>query len=669
MTSQHQQGPIVLVSDRDRSDLYERLRTATDRSVTSVTATGEFSLPIEGARGVVIELDCPDRTRRVLERISAAETAVPTVVAPRNGSERLAATALQAGATEYVPSDVEEPADRVLEALASANGTRERTTVESTAREDGEATSDDRLDRVFSTTLPDEAFVISEDGTYLEANTPTESANMKTAPADQLVGERLDDVFPDDVADRLQECVERTLETNEEQSIEYKAATEEGLRWFEGKVIPADERVAGERAVIWLARDITQRAKRERDVRQHRDRLETLDRINVVVRQVIQTLVEAPTRSTIEQEVCERLVDSELYCGSWIGELAGEGTVHYRTGAGEAETFIERVSDLSTDRERPVVTAMQTGEIMVDNEMLQNPEMPAGLQEAAQLHDIRSAIAVPISYDNAVYGVLAVLATREDAFGGREQDAFRLLGETIGFAINAVKNRRLLFSDAVVELELRISGGDTFSFDLSEEHDCSAYLEWTGTNSNGRVYQYVTFEGIDGQTVLEKASAHESIEECRLIHDGDDRCTIEIRLHESGVRTLTDHGVTIRDITVSEGSGTVIVEVPRDADVREIVDAMKRVYEDTELVARREIDQPVQTAIERREGILDRLTDRQLTALRLAYYGGYFDWPRGSTGEEIAEAMDVTPPTMHQHLRRGLYELLSEFFEEGGGTG
>ncbi len=141
-----------------------------------------------------------------------------------------------------------------------------------------------------------------------------------------------------------------------------------------------------------------------------------------------------------------------------------------------------------------------------------------------------------------------------------------------------------------------------------------------------------------------------------------------MRLAESGVRTLTNHGATIRDITVEDGVGTCLVDVPQHADIREVADALAMIYEDTELVARREVDRPVRTAAERRNRILDELTDRQLTTLRLAYYGGFFDWPRESTGEDIADAMDVSPPTMHQHLRKGLKSILGEFFEEGGGT-
>lgn len=697
MTTGDCQRPIVVVIDArsERSRLRPRLEQATDRAVRAVstaddigsilessvdepetdggndsgpatddesTATEQAALTSADEAGVsppgavVLELECPGEIQTLLQRVHAETPDVPTIVAPQDGSERLATVALRAGATDYVPSERDEdPIDRIVSTI----GSRDR------------VTTDERPHRILANELPDEAFVIGEDGTYLEAKVRSESAELYRTSVDELRGSRLDDAFPDEVAAELQDCLDRALRTDEVQSVEYDAETTDGRRRFEARVVPIDERIRGRRAVVWLARDITERVERERRLRSRQDQLETLNRINAVVRQVIETLVEAPARDAIEREVCTQLVDSELYCGSWIAERTGEGRLTYRTGTGEADTYLDRVSDgieYATSRERPVARAARTGEIQTTNHILDDETTPEPLREAARKDDVRSAIAVPITHEDATYGVLTVLASRDDAFSERERAGFRLLGETIGFTIMAVKNRQLLFADTVVELEFRIDGGDTFSFDLSEEYGCTCSLEWAGTTAGGRTFQYVTIEGLDGETVRDEADAHDSVEECRLIHDGEDQCTVEIRLAKSGVRTLVNHGATICDVVVENGVGRCLVEVSQDADIREIADALTVVYANTELVARREVDRPVRTAAERRDRILDELTDRQLTTLRLAYYGGFFDWPRESTGEDIAEAMDISPPTMHQHLRKGLKSILSEFFEGGSST-
>ncbi|WP_049923668.1 bacterio-opsin activator domain-containing protein [Halopiger djelfimassiliensis] len=626
---------------------------ATDRSGSEPPDDGESTPRVRRPNGVVFELEQPAVLRDLLECVHEVSPELPTVVTPPDGSESLAAAAVRGDATEYVPSESDGAVDRIASTIRSVdrNGRPYR-----------------EYHRILANELPDEAFLISEDGTYLEAKVRHDSADLYTTSADELTGHRIDDAFPDDVAATLQECIDRAIRTGEIQTIEYGAQTTKGQRRYEARVVPVDRRIDGQRAVVWLARDITERAKRERELRVRQAQLETLNRINAVVRQVIETLVEAPTRDAIERDVCAELVDSELYCGSWIAEQTGDGDLTYRTGAGEAETYLERVHEIDVDHERPIQRAARTGTIQTANRILETEPLPEPLQEAAREDDVRAAMAVPIAYEDATYGVLTVLAGREDAFSDSEQEGFDLLGETMGFSIMAVKNRQLLFADTVVELEFRIDGGETFSFDLSEEYDCTCSLEWAGTTVNGRHFQYVTIEGVDGETVLTKATDHESIEECRLIHDGTDRCTVEMRLHESGVRTLANHGATIRDVTVESGIGTCLVEVPQDSNIREIAEALSSVYERTELTARREVDRPVHTAAERRNRILDELTERQLTTLRLAYYGGFFDWPRESTGEEIADAMDVSPPTMHQHLRKGLKAVLSEFFERDSGT-
>ncbi|AGB38965.1 bacterio-opsin activator domain-containing protein [Natronococcus occultus] len=649
---------VALITESAESELSSAIETTSSVRVRTIPPDQALeSLRADAAADerpsvVVLESDRPATIRSVLDRVQSVLQTVPVVVAPPEGSERAATAALRAGASEYLAAD--DPgskADRIVDTIASPS-------IDKSAA----------YHRILANELPDEAFVIGEDGTYFESKVRPDSAALYSTPQDELVGQTFASVFPEDVAARLQSALERAIETDSIQSIEYGADTTEGRRRFEARIVPVEGRIQGQRAVVWLARDITERAERERRLQSRRDQLETVNRINQVVRQVIETLVEAPTQEAIERKVCEQLVESELYCGAWIAERTGEGELSYRTGDGAAQRYLEAVESCDPEDQRPAQRAVTTGEIQRIDDVSGDESIPEAIREAARADGIDAAVVVPISHGGTIYGVLAVVADRNDTFSESEVSGFQLLGETTGFTISAVKNRQLLFSDTVLELEFRVDDGDTFTFYLSTEYDCTVSLEWAGSTADGRIFQYVTVDGVDGETVLEEAENHDTIEECRLIYDGTDSCTLEIRMAESGVRTLAHHGATIRDVVVEDGSASVLVEVPRDADVREVAEALKFVYENTELEARREVDHPVRTAAERRDDVLDQLTDRQLSTLRLAYYSGFFDWPRESTGEEIAEAMDVSPPTMHQHLRKGLKTVLGEFFEESGGT-
>ncbi len=657
MSDSPHNNDVVLISPTDS----DRLQTALhkDDRVNLQHVLDPQNIPPtfdgNGPTGIVLGLEDPTTVESVLDQIGTVAT---ILVAPANGSERLATVSFRAGASDYLsrepPSDI---VDRIVTELQEIAPPAAQSELRFNQ-------IDESYEELFGRALPEEAFIIDEDGTYLDAQISANSSKLYEFPADDLLGLELDDVFPAPVASSLQECITRTIESERIQSIEYETQTSKGLRTFEARVILLDEHVGGKRAVVWLARDITDRKEKEQRLRSRHKRLERTNEINAVVKEVIKTIVEAPTRPAIEENVCNRLVESDLYSCAFIGEIGGDSNVLYRVGHGGPETELTKLIEQDLKYEQ----AIETGSIQTFSDDTHINQPPVPLEGVDLDSDINSAMVVPLVHDGLVYGALAVFATRSSAFGSRERDSFRLLGESIGFSINAVKNRRLLFSDAVVELEIRIDGGDSISFHLSEKYDCTCSLKWAGTTASGKTYQYVLIDGIDGDTVRTEADQHKSVQECRVVHDGAEHCIVELRLVESGVRALSNLGVTIREITVEDNITTCLLDVPRDADVREILNNLGQIYQNTELVARREVDRSVQTVSEQRDQILDQLTEKQLTTLQLAYYGGYFDWPRGSTGEEIAQAMDVTPPTMHQHLRKALQELLCEFLEEGRRT-
>lgn len=81
-------------------------------------------------------------------------------------------------------------------------------------------------------------------------------------------------------------------------------------------------------------------------------------------------------------------------------------------------------------------------------------------------------------------------------------------------------------------------------------------------------------------------------------------------------------------------------------------------------MAKRELDQSIQTADEFRQSVEGGLTEKQRSAIESAYASGYYDWPRAITAEELSNSMGISSSTLHQHLRKGIYTLLSTYFEE-----
>lgn len=400
-------------------------------------------------------------------------------------------------------------------------------------------------------------------------------------------------------------------------------------------------------------------AERERRLAAQRDELATFDRINAVIQGIIRNLVAAATRDEIEHTICERLAASELYEFAWIAERGAGGDLAVRTGAGIDDT--DGV-DVATDGEavaEPAARALETGGVQV----LDPADGSIVEDEAATDHEHRSAAAIPLSYENVVYGVLAVYSTRRDAFSEREQSGFAVLGEIAGFAINAAQNMRLLLSDTAVALELHVPDGSGFATRLTERLDCRYSLDGVVPGADGTLLQYIVVDGVAPERVLDAADESDLVASARLVSERETGSVFELAITDSPVNTLIEVGGTVQEFTAEDGEARVVAEIATDADVRTVVDGFEAAYPGAELLSKRTVELPLRTEGTFRQTLDERLTQKQRSALRAAYFAGYYDWPRDSTAEQVAESMGITSPTLHNHLRKAQRELAAAFLE------
>jgi DNA-binding transcriptional ArsR family regulator len=138
------------------------------------------------------------------------------------------------------------------------------------------------------------------------------------------------------------------------------------------------------------------------------------------------------------------------------------------------------------------------------------------------------------------------------------------------------------------------------------------------------------------------------------------RETVTVDVTDLGVvGTLTTLGGQLVGLVVDPKTVDVTLRLGPDREVRAFVEACRE-YPETELTARRERPEP---EYGRDDVLPGDLTARQREALLAALRAGYFEWPRETTGEEIAAELGVTPPTFHQHLRKGLARVLGALTE------
>ncbi|MDP3229080.1 MAG: EAL domain-containing protein [Acidovorax sp.] len=122
--------------------------------------------------------------------------------------------------------------------------------------------------------IPDVLLVLDSHGRYVEVLSINDAALVSSAS--DLLGKRLDDVLPPAQANQFMELIRETLLSGQTHSIEYEIQTRSGLRHFEGRAQPLDVKVSGQAAVVFLARDITQRKQTEGALRESELRFRSL---------------------------------------------------------------------------------------------------------------------------------------------------------------------------------------------------------------------------------------------------------------------------------------------------------------------------------------------------------------------------------------------------------
>jgi predicted DNA binding protein len=179
-------------------------------------------------------------------------------------------------------------------------------------------------------------------------------------------------------------------------------------------------------------------------------------------------------------------------------------------------------------------------------------------------------------------------------------------------------------------------------------------LERSVRRSGGDVAAFYTVEadtGIDEAALRAAARSVPGVDSVRVVNHDGDTCLVETTGDRWFGSVFADQGGVVRSATVEGEEGTLVVETPSTADVRGLVETFRDRYPRTELLAHRDGRATGQTPLELQATLESELTDRQREVLETAYSAGYFDWPRGSSGEEIADLLDITQPTLNKHLR------------------
>jgi len=425
------------------------------------------------------------------------------------------------------------------------------------------------------------------------------------------------------------------------------------------------------------------RAERESEIRERERQLERTRRINDLLREVDRGLVDADSRAEIVETACDAFRTSP-YDGAWVARYDGAvGTVESEaTGEAIASPFGRRRSDVdagdpaasppgersAADPETVIRDAIDTRSSVVAT--VGSDAAAAVLADPDPPDAERTVVAVPIGYRETVYGALVVYVRGNVT--DEELSMLEEVGATVGNGINGAESKRLLYGDNAVELEFEHADTGDVLVDLSRELDTTVRLEGI-TPGDGTVSCFLAIEGVDPAAVLEAITPLDAVTTARTVSEEPDESLFEVRLTDAAaVVTLVELGAKVESFVATGGEGRLVVRAPAGSDLRTFTLGVQSPFPEMSVVAKREVDDEVQSTSSFRRRLEEKLTGRQRDVMQTALTSGYFEWPRGSTAEEVASSLGIAAPTFHEHLRAGERKLIESFFDEtdrrvGGG--
>ncbi|MFB6128315.1 MAG: bacterio-opsin activator domain-containing protein, partial [Halorhabdus sp.] len=595
----------------------------------------------------------------LLESIRRNRPQLPVVVVPDASDATIARRAVAADATAYVPKTSEDALDLVVEAIDDA--VPEPADHEGQVRmpiNDRTATEEQRLKEraldeapvgitIADATAPDKPLIYVNDSFTEMTGYGKEDAIGVNCRF--LQGEETDA----ETTQKLREAV-----TDEEPAavelLNYRA--DGSTFWNNLEISPITDEDGNVTNFVGFQQDITERKEAEAAIRRERETLRrVLDRVEGLVSDVTEILVRADSRTDIDRMTVERIGGGAEFDRAWIGRYdspAGTITITEDSAVETDPVTIDLDAADAPAGSDAVATALARGEVRrFEDGTAIAPSTDDG-DGAPMTEGPLAGVVIPLVYRGTTYGALAVYDRDSEAFDETERTILDALGRAIGAAVNAVVSKRTVTTDAAFEIEVELRDPDLFLSSLAERLSGGLAYRSARATDDGSVTFLFRIDAADEEAVRAAVDRHDAVTAVNVLSRTDEECAVEIVTDGTAfVTILSGYGGDIRDLSIGPDGVDLSFRVATEQNGRAIVDDLEETYETATLTAYRESERRGETPQAFRSAVEHDLTDRQLTALQKAYVSGFFEWPRESDGDELADSMDVVPSTYYQHLR------------------
>jgi len=413
--------------------------------------------------------------------------------------------------------------------------------------------------------------------------------------------------------------------------------------------------------------DITAQKQHRRVLERQRSNLEVLNSLNVVVRQLTDAVIDKSTRAEIEATTCAQLADSDPYRFAWLASIDPVTLEFIERAEHGSDGYLAEAQLTANPTEPggkgPAGRAARTKEMQLSQNVFADPHFEPW-QDLAERYGYRSMAAIPIVYEETIYGVLGIYSERVGAFSEPEREVLAGISEIVGHAIASVERKQALLSDEVVELSFRLDRADA-RVDFPPEFEADIEFDSTLPLGDGVFLVYCTATGVSQAAVrhLEEHEGLRFVEDITVVGTVNGGLRLEVRLVDPPVLSaVTNNGGYVSAVTVDDAGLSMTVTIAADQDVPAAIDRITGAEPEMELLRRRQTSRIDRSLDRVQRTVFDSLTDRQRAALDAAYFMGYFDWPREASGPEVADSLGVSASTFHQHLRKAERKLLEAVY-------
>ncbi|SNR40937.1 bacterio-opsin activator domain-containing protein [Halorubrum vacuolatum] len=434
--------------------------------------------------------------------------------------------------------------------------------------------------------------------------------------------------------------------------------------WNELTIAPIYDE-AGEIAhYVGFQNDVTDRKTAERLAAERAEKLATerqaldrvLGRVNGLLSAVSRILVEETDPGSISEGVCAEIADEPGYMGGWIGSVSPT--------TGELELTAASGIPIDPPATYPLSETPEAVQQAVERDQLQGCSAGSCPEGPLSPGDVGAPrlVVVPLTYGERRYGVLGVYSGEGNALDRRERKVCESVGKMIANGLHSVETTRILTTDRVVELRVRITDRSCSLCQIADR--VGGRIEHLGTTRLDRdgCELYLRTPGeIGDRSALESLPFVCSL---RFVSEGEEGQTFAITTTKSPPFTaLSKHGGVIVEASATANGTDLTIEAPPEREVRSLLDVLRAAYDGVELRSRSDRESRDRSLTEFASAVDERLTERQRVALKTAELNGYFEWPRPVDGSEIAETMGITRQTFHQHLRAAERKLVEAYVD------